>query len=118
MTDAEYDTLLAGTVHEAFDVSDAVAGCMSEDAYVQSFVSITETTIGDLTDDTKACLADFARNHPHYTALINAHAYDPTETSTEDLQELARDGLKTWECMTAEEIQRSQGISTQALGGG
>ena len=118
LTDTEYDALLAGTVHEAFDVSDAVAGCMSEDAYVQSFVSISDTTIGDLTDDTKACLAVFARNHPHYTALINAHAYDTSETSMEDLQELAQDGFKTWECMTAEEIQRSQGIFTQALGGG
>ena len=117
LTEAEYDTLLAGTVHEAFDVSGAVAGCMSEDAYVQSFVAISDTTIGDLTDDTKACLAEFARDHPHYTALINAHAYDPSQTTSEDLVEIAQDGLKTWDCMTAEEIQRSQGISTQALGG-
>ena len=118
LTDAEYETLLAGTVHEAFYVSDAVAECMSEDAYVQSFVSISDTTVGDLSDDTRACLAEFAREHPHYTALINAHAYDPSQTSTEVLAELAQDGLKTWECMTVEEIQRSQGISTQALGGG
>ncbi len=117
LTDAEYETLLAGTVHQAFDISDAVAGCMSEDAYVQSFVAISDTTVGDLSDDTKACLTEFARGHPHYTALINAHAYDPPEERTEELAEIARDGLKTWACMTAEEIQRSQGISTRALGG-
>ena len=118
LTDAEYETLISGTVHEAFDVSDAVAGCMSDDAYVQSFVSISDTTIGDLSDDTKACLTEFAREHPHYTALLNAHAYDPSAVSTEDLAEIAQDGLKTWACMTVEEIQRSQGISTRALGGG
>ena len=118
LTDDEYEALLSGTVHEAFDVSDAVAGCMSDDAYVQSFVSISDTTIGDLSEDTKACLTEFAREHPHYTALLNAHAYDPSKVSNEDLAELAQDGLKTWACMTVDEIQRSQGISTRALGGG
>jgi hypothetical protein len=117
LTDAEYETLLAGTVHQAFDVSDAVAGCMSADAYVQSFVSISDTTIGDLSEGTKACLTEFAREHPHYTLLLNAHAYDPPAENAEALAEIARDGLKTWECMTAEEIQRSQGISQRALAG-
>lgn len=118
LTDAEYETLLSGTVHEAFDVSDGVAGCMSDDAYVLSFVSISDTTIGDLSEETKACLTDFAREHPHYTALLNAHAYDPSQVTTEELAEVAQDGLKTWDCMTVEEIQRSQGISTRALSGG
>ncbi len=117
LSDAEYEMLLAGTVHEAFDISSAVAGCMSDDAYVQSFVAISETTIGDLSEDTKACLAEFGRAHPHYTALLNAHAYDRSAASDQDLAELARDGLETWDCMTLEEIQRSQGISRQALGG-
>ena len=115
LSDEEYTTLLAGTVHEAFDVSDAVADCMSDEAYVRSFVTITETTVGELTDDTRACIEVFARDHPHYTALINAHAYDPSTTDAEDLAEIASDGLKTWACMTEEEIQRSQSLSLSAL---
>ncbi len=90
---------------------------MSRDAYIQSFVRMTETTVGDLTDETEACLTEFARGHPHYTALINTHAYDPAAQNTEDLAEVASDGLKTWGCMTDEEIQRSQGISSQAPSG-
>ena len=116
LSDDEYNTLLAGTVHEAFDVSDAVADCMTDDGYVQAFVTITVTTTGELTDETKACLADFARAHPHYTALINAHAYDPATMAPADLAEIADDGLGTSACMTAEELQRSQQTSFAALG--
>ena len=116
LSDDEYNTLLAGTVHEAFDVSDAVADCMTDDGYVQAFVTITVTTTGELTDETRACLADFARAHPHYTALINAHAYDPATTAPADLAEIADDGLGTSACMTAEELQRSQQTSLAALG--
>ena len=116
LSDEEYNTLLAGTVHEAFDVSDAVADCMTDDGYVQAFVTITVTTTGELTDETKACLADFARAHPHYTALINAHAYDPSTVAPADLAEIADDGLGTSACMTAEELQRSQQTSFAALG--
>ena len=115
LSDEEYSAVLAGTVHEAFDVSDAVADCMSDEAYVQSFVTITETVVVGLTDDTRACVEEFARGHPHYTALINAHAYDPSTTDREALAEIANDGLKTWACMTEEEIQRSQSISLSAL---
>lgn len=117
LSDDEYATLLAGTVHEAFDVSDAVAECMSDEAYVQSFVRITETTVGELTDESRACMEQFARDHPHYTALINAHAYDPSEQTAEDLAEIADDGLRTWGCMTPDEIQRSQALTTSALAG-
>ena len=116
LSDDEYNTLLAGTVHEAFDVSDAVADCISDEGYVQAFVTITVTTTGDLTDGTRACLADFARAHPHYTALINAHAYDPSTASPADLAEIADDGLGTWACMTDEEMQRAQGTALGALG--
>ena len=114
VTDDEYARILTGTVHEAFDVSDAVADCMSDEAYVRSFVTITETTIGELTDASRACMEQFARDHPHYTALINAHAYEfPTDPT--ELAEIASDGLKTWGCLTPDEIQRSQALSTSAL---
>ena len=114
LSDDEYARVLAGTVHEAFDVSGAVADCMSDEAYVRSFVAITETTVGGLTDESAACMEEFARAHPHYTALINAHAYEPPTDPTE-LAEIANDGLRTWACMTPDEIQRSQEISLRAL---
>ncbi len=116
-TEAEYQTILASTVHGAFAVSDTVAECVSPEGYVQAFVAITVSTGGPLTEGTASCLADFARDHPHYTALINAHAYDASAMSADELAEIADDGLKTWDCMTDEEVQRMQSLSLGALTG-
>lgn len=117
LTDAEYEALLATTVHGAFDISDALTDCISDEGEVAVFVSIFASSSGDtLSDETLSCLADFAREHPHYRALINAHAYDPSTMDPEDFAEIASDGLKTWACMTDEEIQRSQSLSLSALG--
>ena len=114
LTDGEYASLLAGTVYEAFDVSDAVSGCMSDEAYVRAYLSINEATIGPMTRDTRACIEEFAREHPHYTLLMDADSYE-LPTDRDDLADAARDGLKTWLCMTEEEIQRSQRLITGAI---
>lgn len=110
----EYARLLAGTVGEAFDVSEAVAGCMSDEAYVRAFMSITDATMGGLTDDSRACLEAFARDHPRYTALMDANSYElPADRAR--LAEVATDGIKTWLCLTPDEIERSQAIAIEAM---
>ena len=116
LDDEQYRALLAGTVHEALDVSDAVAGCMSDEAYVRAFVAITETATGELSDETKACLADFEGEQPHYAALINVRAYDPAATDPAALAAIAAAGGRPWECMNDEELQRSQQTAITALG--
>ena len=111
----EYNALLAGTVHEAFDLSDAVADCMSDEAYVRAFVAITATATGDLTDDTRACLADFGGEQPHYPALINVRAVDPATTDAAVIASIAAGGGRAWECMNDEELQRAQQTALIAL---
>ncbi len=113
--DEAYNTLLAGTVHGAFDASDAVAGCMSDEAYAGAFVAISETTSGPLTDETRACLADVEGEQPHYPALINARASDPATTDPAVLATIAADSARLWECMTDEEIQQAQQTGFSAL---
>ena len=113
--DDQYNALLAGTVHEAFDLSDAVADCMSDEGYVGAFVAITETASGGLSDGTRACLADFAGEQPHYPALINVRAIDPSTADPVVLAAIAAAGGRTWECMSDEELQRSQPAAISAL---
>lgn len=113
--DDEYNTLLVGTVHEAFDLSDAVADCMSDEAYVRAFVAMTETATGGLTDETRACLADFEGEEPHYPALINVRALDPATTDAAVLAAIAAGGGRAWECMNDEELQRAQQAALIAL---
>lgn len=114
LSDAEYAGLLAGTVGEAFEVSEAVSDCMSDEAWVRAFMSITDATMGDLTDDSRACLEAFARDHPRYTALIDANAYDPA-TDRAALADVATEGIQTWLCLTPDEIARSQAFAIGAM---
>lgn len=114
LSDGEYTRLLAGTVGEAFEVSDVVSDCMSDEAYVRAYISITEATVGELTDSSLACLEEFARDHPRYTALMDASSYD-LATDQDELAEVATDGIKTWLCLTPLEIQRSQAFAIGAM---
>ncbi len=114
LSDTEYARLLAGTVGEAFDVAEAVSGCMSDEAYVLAYMSMSDAALGELTGDSRACLEEFARDHPRYTALMDPRAYDAS-SDRERLAEVATDGIKTWLCLTPDEIERSQAIAIGAM---
>ncbi|MCY3656770.1 MAG: hypothetical protein OXG95_09215 [Chloroflexi bacterium] len=114
LSDGEYARLLAGTVGEAFDVAEAVSGCISDEAYVQAYMSMSEAALGELSDDSRSCLEEFARDHPRYTALMDPQAYDAS-SDRERLAEVATDGIKTWLCLTPDEIERSQAIAIGAM---
>ncbi|MYE32325.1 MAG: hypothetical protein F4X80_06710 [Chloroflexi bacterium] len=114
VSDGEYTRLLAGTVGEAFEVSEAVSGCMSDEAYVRAYMSMSDAALGELTGDSRACLEEFARDHPRYTALMDPRAYDAS-SDRERLAEVATDGIKTWLCLTPDEIERSQAIAIGAM---
>lgn len=114
LNDAEYARLLAGTVGEAFEVSGAVSDCMSDEAFVQAYMSITDATMDGLTGASRACLEEFARDHPRYTALMDPRAYDAS-SDRETLAEVAAEGIKTWLCLTPDEIERSQAIAIGAM---
>ncbi len=111
----EYNTLLSGTVHEALDLSDAVADCISDEGYVRAFVAITEAATGGLTDDTRSCLADFEGEQPHHLALINVRAIDPSTTDAAVIASIAAAGGRSWECMNDEELGRAQQAALIAL---
>ena len=115
LTQEQFDMLLETTVHEGFRMSEALAACITEEGYVQVFVAITASQGGGLSDESLSCVADFARNHPHYVALINPDSYDPPAMAPADLVEIADDGVRMWNCLTNEELQRMQGVSLGAL---
>ena len=115
LTDEEFQMLLGSTVHEAFNASDALASCITDEGYVDIFVAITNDQGGGLSDDTLSCVETFAREHPHYVALINPASYDMTAMSPSDISEIADDGLRMLNCYTPEELERVQQVSTGAL---
>ena len=117
LTDEEYAALLGSTATGAFGISASVAACISQESYVPIFVSVIASQTGGLSDNSRACITEFAGEHPRYIALVNPTSFDPSSTSIEDLVEIADNGVRMWECFTDEEILRMQTVYTGALAG-
>ncbi len=115
LTDEDYATLLGSTATGAFGISDSVAACISQESYVPIFVSVIESQTGGLSDNSRACITEFAGGHPRYIALVNPTSLDFSSTSVEDLVEIADNGVRMWECFTDEEVLRMQKVYTGAL---
>ena len=117
LTDEDYATLLGSTAAQAFGIADSVTACISKESYVPIFVSVIGSQTGGLSDNSRACITEFASGHPRYVALVNPTLLDFSSTSIEDLVEIADNGIKVWECFTDEELLRMQTVYTAALGG-
>ncbi len=68
-----------------------------------------------MSEESLSCVADFARSHPYYVALINPDAYDLSTMDPSEISEIADDGLRLWECLSDDEIRRMQEVSLGAL---
>ena len=115
LSEEQFDMLLETTIHEAFRTRESLSNCITPEGYIEVFVAITASQGGGLSDESLSCVADFAREHPHYVALINPDSYDPSAMAPSDFIEIADDGLRLWDCLTDDEIRRMQGVSLGAL---
>ncbi len=115
-TDEEYEMILSTTVHQAFELSDALATCITpEEGYVQIFLSITRATVGELSDESTDCLTEFGRAHPLYVGLVNPATHDPATMATSELVEIAADGLRMYNCVSDDELRRMQEFGVSAF---
>ena len=115
LSEEQYAMLLETTIHEGFKSSDSLANCITEEGYVNVFVAITASQGGGLSEESLSCVADFAREHQHYVALINPDSYDLSTMAASEVTEIADDGLRMWQCLSDEEIRRMQEVSLGAL---
>ena len=92
-----------------------MAACISDEGFLRAFIAMFDTAFDGLAVETVACLEEFARTHPHYTALVNAHAFEPATVDRTALAEISHDGInKIWGCMTDAEVEHSLAIFINA----
>ena len=115
LTDEEFNMLRNSTIHEAFNSTDALSNCITDEGYVEIFVAITDSQGGGLSEESLMCVADFARGHPHYVALINPDSIDQSSMTPSEISEIADDGLRMWECLNDDEVRRMQAVSLAAI---
>ena len=102
-------------MHMGVEASESVAECITPVGYLEIFLFITDSQGGGLSEESLSCVADFAREHQHYVALINPDSYDPSAMSPSEYAEIGDDGLRLWQCLSDEEIRRMQEVSLSAL---
>ncbi len=117
LSEDRFAALLDATVHEAFAATDALSGCISDEAYVQIFVAITESLAGGLGDGSRGCLEAFGRDHPDYVGLIGAGIYGTTAMTAAEFRSVVEDGLGMFECLSDGELRRIQALAAEALSG-
>ena len=102
-------------MHTGVEASESVAECITPEGYVEIFLFITASQGGGLSEESLGCVADFAREHQHYVALINPNSYDLSAMAANEVTEIADDGLRMWQCLSDEEIRKMQEVSLSAL---
>ncbi len=70
-----------------------------------------------MTAETNSCLADFAREHPHYLELLMAGpaVLDETGLTHDEFNEATADGEQILGCMTDEEYDQGLAIIMETL---
>ena len=115
LSDDEFAVLPQLTLLSAFHgpSGETLSACISDESFVKSFIAINEALLmGNMTDDTRACLVEFGNNHPHYVQAAKLGYYDFEKIPPEDYVELASDGLKVYDCLSDEELLLMQNTMT------
>ena len=103
----DLNTFLGAPVREAMSMG-PVPGCLSLESYVSIFVTVSSARMGGLSDATRGCLTDFAREHDHYIYLA-LNLGDVASTLTEEeFVERSEDGERIFACLSEDELQRIQ----------
>ncbi|MCE2403807.1 MAG: hypothetical protein J4F43_01470 [Dehalococcoidia bacterium] len=93
---------------ELRDAPPQVTECMSPESLNRITGGILANGLGAASDDSRACMIEFAGSHSHYIELARTAAADPGGLTDEEYLELVEDGLKVFSCMTEEELAQFQ----------
>ena len=108
----QYETFLASSLGRGF--GDQLHECFSDESHAQMFIALTNVrSIGGWSEETAACLLDFAREHPHFVEI--ATTLDLASLPPAEFAEIGRDGVLMMECLSEDEIVRLQGIGASNL---
>ena len=117
LSDAEYGAMVGATPLRAAGLGVNAAECLAPDSVVTFLLAATEAQIGNLSDASTACAADFIGSHPTYIATIASHIDgDLSQSSSADFIEAAIGGFDLFACLNEDELAGLEGLLT-TLGG-
>lgn len=113
----QFATVLDASVLEAVAIGSAVSHCIMPETNIAIFVSGLEWALGDVSDESTSCFADFARDNPAFVDLLSSGLKDVSTMDPTEFLAIADSSLGAYDCLTDEELWRVQQNVTAALAG-
>lgn len=116
LAEDEFEVMVGSTPLKAVAIGSAVAECISPQSTLEIFVTGMEGAIGDLTEESAACLLSFASANPAYVALLAGGLDRARNMPVDEFVDLTDIGTESYECLTDEELRKVQETVTESLG--
>ncbi len=115
LSEEQFAAVLDASPLEAVAIGSAVSHCITPETNIAIFVSGIQWALGDLSDESVACMEDFAKENPAYVTLLSSGLKDVSAMTPAEFLAIADIGTESYDCMTAEELWRIQENATAAL---
>ncbi len=115
LSDEQLTMLLSATPLHSVRIGQQAADCLSPDTLSRFFVAAADGVVGGLGAESAACLAAYAQEHPTYLTLLASDPEDTSALSQAGFLEIAEGGLNTLECLTEQELERTEERTAEAL---
>ena len=100
---------------QAITIGSSASGCMSRETNVDIFTSGIEWAIGEVTEESRSCLMDFARDNPEYVGVFSSGLDGVMTMPADEFVDITAAGNDQYGCMTDDELMRVQLSTTPAL---
>ena len=114
LSDEQLTMLLSATPLHSVRIGQE-ADCLSQESFSRFFVAAADGVVGGMSAGSAACLAAYAQEHPTYLTLLVSDPEDTSALSQAGFLEIAEGGLNTLECLTEQELERTEERTAEAL---
>ena len=95
--------------------SSGATPCLTDETYGRIITTLLSVQFGGISEETGACIMNFAVEHPHFFELTRVGAFDESTMSEDEFSEIVEDGARIYGCMTDDELRALQEAEAHAL---
>ena len=111
----QYQAILVSTPLVAITIGSTVSHCIEPETNHWILAHGIEWALGGLSEESLACIAEFAENHPSYVALLASGLDNMAAMDPDQFVAITDAGTTQYACMTDEELARFQEAATAAM---
>ena len=111
----QMQAILVSTPLVAITIGNEAGHCIHEETNHQILVQGIRWALGGLSEESQACIIEFAENQPDYVALLQSGLENMAAMDPDEFVAITDSGTGQYACMTDEELARVQEAATAAM---